>query len=661
MKIKHNKVIDFFFKSVKKRYLKNNPLNAKIKDELKKNLVDYQSRINAINDIRVNNITTTLWSNTGTLFGIIITYVSLLLTLFFAIIPFGKLESLQILGYKFGHEVYFFIFFSFIFVVIIIYKLVAITTPIIIKYIIFHLPPREYAEITFSNLNQSEILSFTSLKMWELCELFTDTIKINNTLKNLLVLNNEGTLVVKDDLYKNHRDENLSSIILLSKSIKTLDKIYHKFHYNALEIRDLSTKKLKIQEREFCHHILKFSPTILHSRLSTLKLSVDTLQYILESNAKFDKEEFILVFQNHLKEVFRVYNDVLDNRMTSLMQLIIFEDIHKYIIGISSVTSTSRSMKIFLRGLSTTIEKLPSNQNQLQKSKFKNQVKGEFKSLLHRSKAHYGMDLLISVENLYKKKVNKLNEKQTKIPEILYHLKYPKGISGVGKSSLFSNYTFDDLVTEYQFELRNMRNDLLNFYKEDIELIKNNFNVFLSQFLNKNGKKYFCIFGYSRIVRNVLKSFAEILTRDDVGIFIFKQNGHQMIDTRIMRFELNDDKPINNIRSTFTSSDDFFLSLIQKEDNVTFIAGAEAFCNKTGLLLHTNSYQRRVNKLIECLESDENKPIPDIWILANDYKVFDGFPPKDYLFRKEFLSDHYDEVDLYNFSNIQGKLELISN
>lgn len=78
MKVNKNIFIEFFFKSIKKKYLKRNPLPPEIKSAIKKNLVEFKTRIHEVNQIRVDNITNTLWSNTGALFGIIITYASFL-------------------------------------------------------------------------------------------------------------------------------------------------------------------------------------------------------------------------------------------------------------------------------------------------------------------------------------------------------------------------------------------------------------------------------------------------------------------------------------------------------------------------------------------------------------------------------------------------------
>ncbi|MFA0964717.1 hypothetical protein AB9P05_23115 [Roseivirga sp. BDSF3-8] len=44
-----------------------------------------------------------------------------------------------------------------------------------------------------------------------------------------------------------------------------------------------------------------------------------------------------------------------------------------------------------------------------------------------------------------------------------------------------------------------------------------------------------------------------------------------------------------------------------------------------------------------------------LWVLAEKYKVYDDFPPEGYLFRKEMFSDHYDDVDLYNFTRLINK------
>ena len=143
-----------------------------------------------------------------------------------------------------------------------------------------------------------------------------------------------------------------------------------------------------------------------------------------------------------------------------------------------------------------------------------------------------------------------------------------------------------------------------------------------------------------------------------------KEDGTTMLDTRKFRFELNDSKPNNNIRRTFTASDDFFYNMLNENDTLIMIAGAEAYCATNKLLLHTNNYQQKVESMISRLQNaGEAKPSPQIWILAGDYKIYKNFPEDESsIFGGEFFSDHYDKVDLYDFSGFSDDdLKIISN
>ncbi|MFK7972187.1 MAG: hypothetical protein AB8F95_17590 [Bacteroidia bacterium] len=640
------KPVEFFYKILY-------PLDRDLRREMAKTLREPKTRVRELNRIRVNNILSTLWANTGALFGLIITYVTVLFALVTGLAPIflGNMPD-PIDNWALQNGL-----FTTLLILISTYILVIITFPSIVKNILYYLPADQYAEVSLSNLNESEILSFTSLKMWEICNLLVKSVTIDQNLRDL-IKEEEGKSEINLKDFRAKKGELVKIINDLNEAIHNFDKKYHKYYFNALELRDQATTKLGIHEREFCHHILKFSPAILNSRISTLKLSANTLGYIINQE-DFATPMYTSVFFNHMNEVIRIVDDVKNSGMRSLLQVICHPSTHGYLIGLSSITSTSRSLKLFLRGLAS-IAKDYKEKYEFESARIECQDRIE--TLLHRSKAHYGMDLLIAVENLYKKnfKINSLDGNKCEIPEILYHLKY--GIRGNVDNSptKFMGRNFEEVMTEKVDLLVGMRENLLQFYTKDTDSIRQNFELHLDELIKGKGKKYICLFGYSRVVRNVLKYYKKQISDSEIAIFVFKQEKNHMIDTRILRYELNDDKPSKNIRGTFTATDHFFFSLPTKDDKLIFLCGAEAFCKKPKLLFHTNTYQARIETLLNRFEDSEKKPNPEIWILAENYKVFDSLPPKGGFFDKELLADHYDEVDLYNFDDFASDVYLIS-
>ena len=670
------KVLERMLSVLRWFYLKSNPISAEIKGKAKELLYDPDKRIKELNIIRFKNINTTIYYNTGALFGIFITVLSLFFAFFLAFVPI--LENwpweLRLLIVVIILILAFFV--SFLCITAVFRKMVE------------HLSPEEYADITISDLGESEILTVVSLKMYELCELFTSTIRIDGKLKKLqkdIIVTSKKAFTntsendetelryekeLNENLYINHELEPV--IRKLSESVKTFIGKYYPLYYNTLALQNLATSRLKIQEREFSHHILKFSPAIFNSRVHTLQLSVDTLLYVITNPKDYDEKSFKKLFNKHLGEINAIRDDIEENVKRSLIQLILFNDIHKYLVGVSSLVSTSRSLKIFLRGLSRTISKLDRKHGRAETEKVKVQVKNEFESILHRSKAHYGMDLLISLENFYKVKETIFTGRgaghKTAIPELLFRLKYPKRISEIAKAKIQNPPDHDtpdyfyELVNLHKNDLKSLRRDMLDFSENDLDQMAEKFRHKLLKRIAKledpNSKIHLCLFGYSRVVRDVLKKCIPRLEKEllhRIEIFIFKDRRHKMIDTRIFRYELNDEKPHYNIRNTFTGSDDLLFSFVSSKDQFIFIAGAEAYCDERKILFHTNPYQERIENFIQRLLRHSAKPDPEVWVLANDYKVFkDSFPPNgNFLFRHEFTSDHYDFVDLYNFKDLE--------
>ncbi|MBK8195746.1 MAG: hypothetical protein IPK76_22045 [Lewinellaceae bacterium] len=125
-----------------------------------------------------------------------------------------------------------------------------------------------------------------------------------------------------------------------------------------------------------------------------------------------------------------------------MFQIAVFDETHGYIIGLASVTSTSQSLRVFIRGLSELID-LPGKGKCPYNPEF---VYEPFKSLLHRSKAHYGFDLLITLENFYKK--NYSETERGRVPELLNAIKH-KTISD------------EDITENTKALLKSMREDMV--------------------------------------------------------------------------------------------------------------------------------------------------------------------------------------------------------
>ncbi len=633
-----------------KMYVRYFPLEKDIKNLIYSLSITPKERIKVINRLRVHNIFGTLWSNTGAVIGLLLTLSSFLITIYLSTIGIilNLSENLELAKINpFLSYAPYFIYFSLIMVFL--YYLIVTITPILLHKIVTSLPPKQYAEISLSKLNQSDILSFISYKMWLLCNEFTKGVIVPKCYQELF--NGNGAFdrraYQKLSLKPSKKDSNSISPLLkstndLKKQINYFKAYFYDEVQKCTELRNLSVSKLGILQREFCHHILKFSPPIFELRINTLITNVETISYILELDNKAT-EEYMFVIEDCMKEIIRIVKDIREVRMRALGQLVVFNDIHECLINLSSTISTSQSLKIFTRGLASLIAKLGSIDED------NNKVFLEVKSLLHRSKAHYGIDLLISLENFYRSNFSP-KDKRYRVPEIIYDIMHKKEkLNNILDEKDYLIKIRADLLSNYRVAMIDL---VLNF-KREIRKVKN----------EDNGNIFILVFGYSRMVRNVLKASVNELKAKKVKIFVMKENDIEMLDTRMFRFELNDEKPSKNYRSSFTSSDLFFYNLLEVSDKLIMLAGAEAYSKSTNRLLHTNNYQNRIESLIAKLTPEKRKPFPNVWVVGGEYKIYDTFPSEDSLFGNEFFSDHYDKSDFYDFTDLveAKRFKLITN
>lgn len=640
-------LIEKFIRKVEKKYVQLFKLNKSLCDKITGRTLRPKARLNQINNARTNNIVTTIWANTGTILGIIITLISFLLTMLLAMyIPLGNNDS---------HLFKVLFPISFLLLLYVIYYLLLYIIPYLINRIVFHLPPKEYADISLNSLDKSGMLTFVALKMWELCNDFENKVEVPIDLYNLAQSSDEHEF---KSYYINNKGQLEKSISSFSDIVNRYSAKYNKELNNCIALMQLIARKLDIQERELCNHIFKFSPYIFRKRVDSLKSSALTLRNIINSHS-YESDNSTFALNNNLREIIRIRNGVRDNSMQALEQVILYNEIHDCLIGMSSIVSTSRSLRIFCTGVSNALINRKENIKQSISSAKVDVGIEKMLSILHRSKAHYGMDLLVLLENFYKKKFT-IDEPEYFLPEAIYSIKYPKRNKNPNLTGRFNGQSIEQIVNQCQNELCEMNYHMIDKYPAAIKRIKEKFHHHLSELSPVEGRIYFCLFGYSRIVRNVLKSFVKEIEHKNIFTFVTKEYTDEMIDTQIYRFELNDEKPNRNLRKTFTASDEFFMKLVNSNDKVIFIGGAEAYDKKFNKLLHTNNYQKRITSLINYVKR-EKEIDSEVWIIAGDYKTFDEFPDRSSLFGNEFFCDHYDKIDLYDFFPYRDNLKLISN
>lgn len=623
---------------IKLIYIFYYPLGKDLREQLRDLLYLPRKRIKELNALRVKNIEVTFWIYSGTVLSLFITLLAFawgLLWILQNLFPASSIEAFPRLFILHKPWVW-------AITLLLVLATVISLAPILIRRILLFLPSKDYAQLSLTNLNQSEILTLVAYKLWKLCHKFISEVPIPDEVLKMVDVQND---IFHVDYWLDEDPKRLKKKFqALNKEIQQFKSAYYKQLSDYDALKDLAIQKLNILPREFCHHIIKFSLSIFERRINIFNKCVEEILFMMENGNNIGDQDYRFVYENNLKEMMRVVEDIKNRRMRSMEQIIAYDDIHEYVIGLSSATSTSESLKIFTRGLSAIAKSYRQVRREEKEFFYK-----KFKALLYRSKAHYGMDLLISIENFY---ANYHNDNNVLVPALLKKIATDKSVVS--------------FTPNQQALLENIRDDIMRKYRIAMDAINTAFGIQLSNILinkPKSGTLYFLIFGYSKMVRNVLKEHAVDIRKNNIKVFVMKEGDNEMLDTRMLRFELNDQKPRYNIRESFTASDNFFFRLLTSDDQLIMLAGAEAYDKSHKRLIHTNHYQNRVETLINKLQQSEKivdnvpirtKPIPKVWIVAGKYKIYPNFTwnPLPESFKGELYADHYDKADMYNFEDL---------
>ncbi len=614
-----------------------------------------------LNDIRFRNIRAILFSQAGAI-------SAFLITIFFGVISFsltsdegnqwqkklpGATSCIPILVFIIKFTPAFLIF--------------ILLFPYILRRIVDHLSADDYAKTTVGSLNQQDLLVFLAYKNWLLIEDFLESVlydvidhKTFETFKNQQKLNWKEV----DHLLFQEKDRN-KKIEKLRKQIESFLNRNFKEIQQCISLVNYSFDSLRINKRELTLHVMQFSPGIFYENLISAHRYLSTAEYFIKNERKeSDVEKKEATLEYYTRDFCHLLAYTICRRKKALEQLILFRDINKYIVGLASVRSTSLALKIFLRGLS----ELNAPDNKIDRKEQEMQTL----ALLHRSKAHCGADLLIHLENFLSKYENELKPYElANLADKLYQFKYEDTQEKPDIKEQLADIRF-----YYRTVIQESQDKYLfpSFLKTLGDLIKE----------NPGRQIYMLMFGYSELLKQCLKKAAQLLTKNEVVVFVMQDEDSQSLDTRMFRFEANkkfeprktlqqnsppenDEETPNNekVEYNFSAKDSFIESLITPSDKVVFLAGAEFYDEVQKKLFHTNKYQRRIEAVIKSIRSRKSSPDyqqPEMWVVAEKYKIMDNFPLEADNFGRQFYRDYYETFDLYCLEDFEGdNLKLISD
>lgn len=403
---------------------------------------------------------------------------------------------------------------------------------------------------------------------------------------------------------------------------------------------------------------------MFYDNLNAVLRNLRTVKYFrLDENSTTVKKYYI-------QDFCYLIADISSKRKRLLEELIFFKDTHKYIIGMASHSSTSLSLKVFLRGIS-----------EISKAYYENKITHimylkVLKSILHRSKAHCGVDLLISLESFERKYIldengNDVKPEKDKKANPTYIAPILKSLRTYAKS-VIPNEEEMRKIAENLKELRQVYREKIHNTQEEIIFIEFEKAVKKAQITieKENVAAYFIIFGYSELVRQCLRKIADSINKSNIKVFILQDDGLKALDTRTFLFELNKDFKVTErchqgppVRKSFTGKDAVIKNLVDKHDLVYFLAGAEVYDQEKLKLLHTNRYQRRVEKLVKSFNKELKGKKPEIWVIAEKYKVYNDYPNDMTVFGDQFYQDYYETLDMYDLKKLfaEKNIKLISD
>ena len=554
-----------------------------------------------INKIRFKNIQTSFFTNTGAIFALIVTYVSLILALALPILqsstnkPFNESTQNLLIGLSYlsflknlsptiiSKSMYLLIIFSF----------TIASIAYFLRKLLDHLSPEDYANLSLINLGKSELLTFVAFKNWTILNEFRKITYVNTPI----------------NLSENEKDIDVKIDSLLKDLLNFKSKQY-KHIQQSIALVAKSAEKLGINKRELVNHILEFSPAIFELNLGININNLKAYKY-LKKNGSSSKD-----YENYLNNINNYINEITNQRITYLEQILYYNEIHEYLIGMASSISTSLSFKIFLRGISETAGK---SLNDIEKY-------DQIKAIINRSKAHCGVDL--------------------KIP----YMNYSKVNNSIKLIDL------DKLKPENLNALKKLRLDFDTYERISKEKIITQFEKEIQKILDHKEVAYLIIFGFSELIKNSLKNISIKLKSSNIRIFVFQEDNVKSLDTRSFRYELSRDNPISI--NSFTAKDSLLKNLILPKDKVIFLAGVEIFTISENLLFHTNNYQTRIEIMFEKFNIKKNNT-SEMWLLGESYKFHTSLSD----INNDFFNDHYNTLDLYNLSefNNRGALKIISD
>jgi len=326
-------------------------------------------------------------------------------------------------------------------------------------------------------------------------------------------------------------------------------------------------------------------------------------------------------------------------------QILANRDLHPYIVHLASMHSTSGSLQTYAEALRflaiTGKESLRRAGSDQARNEVERDIQDRFRFLYRKQRAHPGFDLhalLLSALRCMDHGPDGLGP-LSGVRRVLLDLDRARMALGSG-SGVPSGLSADLLES-----FRTLPARLAGLVAASRAGISEGFKeVYDAWFADVPRARYVVSHGYSRTVLSVLKR--SLPPQEDAAALprlyfvLSEKEEKESLDTRIMEYELKEDRNLRRFRNLAAGGEDHLLGLLGKGDAALILLGAECF-DVERRMVHPRGFGRGLGALLRELEKCG---IPSlVAVVAESYKRHSALLTAD----TNFYGQHFDRIDLY--------------
>jgi translation initiation factor 2B subunit (eIF-2B alpha/beta/delta family) len=416
----------------------------------------------------------------------------------------------------------------------------------------------------------------------------------------------------------------------------------HKALLRVETLKLLASNELDIPPRRLCDHLFQYSPVMHRERLQKYAENWDEIFNFQEVESAEDARRYrALVVQNR-----SLINNTL-RRLRYQRQILQNRDLHPFIVQFASKHSTSGSLQTYAEALkfvaATGQRSLQKARDSAARERVVNEIEDRLRLLHRKQRAHPGFDL----HTLLRRAVGAMGNPTASlvlqglddVPSFRISTETPLRQETPSIASPLLQISIERLKPFITLPA-----DLSRLVAASRDRIAQQFErIYGSWFDGGLNARYIVSHGYSKTVLSVLKkSLPPEETPGSPGLprlfFILTEEGS--FDTRVMEYELKQDRSLRRFRNLAAGSEQHLLGLLARGDSVLILLGAECF-DKDRRVVHPRGIASGLRNLILKLNRRGIRTL--VVVVAESYKCHEKLLNAD----TKFYGQHFDRIELY--------------